>query len=153
MTFFSVWTLPEKEISNSFHAPARLNSRTKCHQKKVKGPRFTDNKILDVQTHYKPTETFQYTHFSSSHSLSVKKVKKGFIKGETLRLLRTNSVKEIFELRKREFLTCLLERAFRREPAENSLAEVKFSSRNEALQDKAIKKCFAFHHVFQPSYV
>ena len=60
-----------------------------------KGPRFAYNKTLDVQTHYKPTETFQYTHFSSSHPLSVKK---GFIKGETLRLLRTNSVKEIFEL-------------------------------------------------------
>ena len=58
-----------------------------------------DNKTLDVQTHYKPTETFQYTHFSSSHPLSVKK---GFIKGETLRLLRTNSVKETFELQKLE---------------------------------------------------
>ena len=67
-----------------------------------KGPRFADNKTLDVQTHYKPTETFQYTHFSSSHPLSVKK---GFIKGEALRLLRTNSVKEIFELRKLGFLS------------------------------------------------
>ena len=66
-----------------------------------KGPRFAYSKTLDVQTHYKPTETFQYTHFSSSHPLSVKK---GFIKGETLRLLRTNSVTEIFELRKLEFL-------------------------------------------------
>ena len=88
-------------------------------------------KTLDVQTHYKPTETFQYTHFSSSHPLSVKK---GFITGETSRLLRTNSVKEIFELRKLEFLTCLLERGYPRELAENILAEVKFSSRNEALQ-------------------
>ena len=50
-----------------------------------------DNKTLDVQTHYKPTETFQYTHFSWSHPLNVKK---DFIKGETLRSLRTNSVKE-----------------------------------------------------------
>ena len=91
------------------------------------------NKTLDVQTHYKPTETFQYTHFSSSHPLSVKK---GFIKGEALRLLRTNSVKEIFELRKLEFLTRLLERGYHRELAENILAEVKFSSRNEAPQNK-----------------
>ena len=28
---------------------------------------------LDVQMHYKPTETFHYTHFSSSHPFSVKK--------------------------------------------------------------------------------
>ena len=54
-----------------------------------------------------PTETFQYAHFSSSHLLSVKK---GFIKRETLRLLRTNLANETFELRKLEFLTRLLER-------------------------------------------
>ena len=72
-------------------------------------------------------------HFSSNHPLSEKT---GFIKGETLRLLRTNSVKEIFELRKLEFLTCLLERGYPRELFENLLAEVKFSSRNEALQNK-----------------
>ena len=88
---------------------------------------------MEVQTHYKPSETFQYTHGSSSHSLSVKN---GFIKGETLRLLRTNSVKETFELGKLEFLARLLERGYPRELAENILAEVKFSSRNEALQNK-----------------
>ena len=35
----------------------------------VYGPRFTDGKILDVSTYYKPTETFQYTHLSSRHLL------------------------------------------------------------------------------------
>ena len=53
-----------------------------------------------------------------------------------MRLLRTNSAKEIFELRKPEFLTCLLERGYPRELAENILAEVKFSLRNKALQNK-----------------
>ena len=79
--------------------------------------------LLDVQTHFKSTETLQYTYFSSSHPLNVKK---GFIKGETLPLLRTNSVKEIFELRKLEFLTRLLERGYPRELAESILAEVKY---------------------------
>ena len=101
--------------------------------KVFKGPRFANNKTLDVQTHYKPTETFQYMHFSSSHPPSVKK---GFIKGETLRLLRTNSVKETFELWKLEFLARLLERGYPRELAENILAKVKFSSQNEAVQNK-----------------
>ena len=98
-------------------------------------------KTLDVQTHYKPTQTFQYAHFSSSHLLSVKK---GFIKRETLRSLRTNSVNETFELRKLEFLTLYSSEAnsrFTRELAENILAEnilaeVKFLSQNEALQNK-----------------
>ena len=59
-----------------------------------KGERFLQDSILDVRTHFKPTETFQYTHFTSSHTPGVKK---GFIKGEALRLLRTNSSKKIFE--------------------------------------------------------
>ena len=59
-----------------------------------KGERFRNNSVLDVRTHFKPTETFQYTHFSSCHPPGVKK---GFIKGEALRLLRTNSSRNIFE--------------------------------------------------------
>ena len=59
-----------------------------------KGERFTSESILDVKTHFKPTETFQYTHFSSCHPPGVKK---GLIKGEALRLLRTNSSKTQFK--------------------------------------------------------
>ena len=44
--------------------------------------------LLDVQTHYKQTQTFQYTNFYLCHPPVVKK---GFIKGEALHLLRTNS--------------------------------------------------------------
>ena len=77
---FSVWTLPETDINNfidfaanSFHAtikfslePSSKNSKIVFLDTKVfKGPRFIQSKILDVQTHFKPTETFQYTHFSS----------------------------------------------------------------------------------------
>ena len=58
-----------------------------------KGPRLSTLRILDSQIHFKPTETFQYTHFSSCQPFITKK---RFIKGEALRLLRTNSVKEIF---------------------------------------------------------
>ena len=29
--------------------------------------------ILDVKTHYKPTETFQYTHYSSYHPPGIKR--------------------------------------------------------------------------------
>ena len=34
--------------------------------------RFSEKAILDVKTHFKQTETFQYTHFTFSHSQSVK---------------------------------------------------------------------------------
>ena len=38
-----------------------------------KGERFQNESILDVRTHYKPTETFQYTNFHSCHPPGVKK--------------------------------------------------------------------------------
>ena len=44
--------------------------------------------ILDIKTQYKPTVNFQCTHFNSCHPPGVKY---GFIKGEAMRLLRTNS--------------------------------------------------------------
>ena len=34
-----------------------------------------DNKTLGVQTSYKPTQTFQYTHFFSSHPLRLYETK------------------------------------------------------------------------------
>ena len=51
-----------------------------------RGERFKEQSILDIKTHFKPTETFQYTHYTSCHPSSVKI---GFVKGEALRLLRT----------------------------------------------------------------
>ena len=75
---FSVWTLPETDINNfidfaanSFHATIKFSLEPSSKKivfldtKVFKGPRFIQSKILDVQTHFKPTETFQYTHFSS----------------------------------------------------------------------------------------
>jgi len=66
--------------------------------KVYKGERFKKAAVLDVRTHFKLTHTFQYTpgytQFSSCHPPGVKK---GFIKGEALRLLRTNSSKTLFE--------------------------------------------------------
>ena len=38
-----------------------------------KGERFLKDSVLDIRTHFKPTETFQYTHFSSSHPPRLKK--------------------------------------------------------------------------------
>ena len=60
----------------------------------------------DVRTHFKPTKTFQCTHFSTCHPPGVKR---GFIKGEALRLVRTNSSKTFFEESATNFKTHLLE--------------------------------------------
>lgn len=41
------------------------------------GKRFRVQSILDIKTHFKPTEIFQYTHFSYSHSRREKWINKG----------------------------------------------------------------------------
>ena len=85
---------------------------------------------LDVQTHFKPTENFQYTHFKSSHPPSVKK---GFIKGEALRLLRTSSSKEQFENNITNFKIRPTNRGYPETLITNTLAEINFDNRNVAV--------------------
>ena len=87
--------------------------------------------ILDVGTHFKPTETFQYTHFSSCHPLGVKK---GLIKGEALRLLRTNFSKENFQKGLEEFQKHLRERGYPQNLITLTHSEINFENRKEALQ-------------------
>ena len=86
-----------------------------------------------MRTHFKPTETFQYSHFTSTHSPGVKK---GFIKGEALRLLRTNSSKNIFEEKIKVFKSHHLERGHPEKLIQTTLLEVKFEERKLALQPK-----------------
>ena len=101
-----------------------------------KGERFYKDSIFDIRTHFKPTETFQYTHFSSCHAPGVKK---GFIKGETLRLLRTNSSKATFEENDKNFRSHLRVRGYPDNLVNKVLAEVKFTDRKSALQQKPQK--------------
>ena len=61
--------------------------------------------------------------------------KKGFIKREALRLLRTNSVREDFEQSKRD--------------VQEILTEVKFTDRNDALRSKTNTRYFTVCHYLQ----
>ena len=78
---------------------------------------------LDVRTHFKPTETFQYTHqfflMPDPHC-----VKRGFIEGEALRLLKTNSSKTLFEEMIKNFKKQLQENGYRESFIQNTLSEV-----------------------------
>ena len=102
-----------------------------------------------MRTHFKPTETFQYTHFSSSH---LPGVKKGFIKGEALRLLRTNSSKELFEEKIKNFKSHLIERGYPENLIITTLSEVIFEDRKLALQKKhkENKRILPFVTQYQP---
>ena len=98
-----------------------------------KGERFANESILDIETHFKPTETLQYTHFSSCHPPGVKR---GFIKGEALRLLRTNSSETTFKTAVSNFKTHLKERGFPETLISTTLAEIRFEDRKLALQQR-----------------
>ena len=76
---FSLWDTGKHDIerfieqANSYHPTIKFtaeisNAETTFLDTVVyKGNRFHHHSILDIKTHCKPTETFQYTHFSSNH--------------------------------------------------------------------------------------
>ena len=90
----SVWDTSRNEIeefllkANNFHPTIKFTAEisetetTFLDTKVYKGVRFDKDSIFDVRTHFKPTETLQYTNFYSCHRPGVTK---GFIKGEALK--------------------------------------------------------------------
>ena len=81
-----------KEIATiKFVAEVFDTATTFLHTKVYKDKRFAKQSRLDIKTHFKATETCQYTHFSNCHP---PEVKKGSIKGETFKILRNDSSKQ-----------------------------------------------------------
>ena len=104
-----------------------------------------------MRTHYnEPTETFQYTHFSSCHPPGVSK---GFIKGEALRLLRTNSSEATFDENIRLFKSRLHVRGYPEALVNTVLSGVKFEERKSALlqKDKTHRKILPFVTQYHPA--
>ena len=101
-----------------------------------KGERFHKDSIFDIRTHFKPTEKFQYTHYTSFHAPGVKK---GFIKGEELRLLRTNSSETNFEENICNFKSNLRVRGCPDYLVNQVLAEVKLTNRRSAFAQKPLR--------------
>ena len=159
---FSLWNTSLDKIesfaekANNFHSTTKFTAEmseteiTFLDTKVYKGVRFDKESILDVQTHYKPTETFQYTNFYSCHPPGVKK---GFIKGEALRLLRTNFSQITFERNSRNFHNRLLERGYPAAILRKYLSEVKFADRKTALQqrNKSARKKLPFVTQYYPA--
>ena len=142
---FSLWDNDKNDVdrfieqANKFHPTIKFtaeiseNEITFLDTTVFKGERFKQDSILDIKTHFKPTETFQFTHFASCHPPGVKY---GFIKGEAIRLLRTNSSKKTFEESLVKFKQRLKARGYPENTIERSLSEVNFASRQSALTQK-----------------
>jgi len=101
------------EQANSFHPTIKFTPEISVKEITFldtvlyKGERFQKDPLLDIKTRYKPTETFQYTHYTSCHPSGVKR---GFNKGESIRLLRTKSSEKNFQESLSNFKTRLLAR-------------------------------------------
>ena len=140
-----MWNFLLKNWATKFHPTIKFT--TEISENKItfldttvfKGERFTERSILDIKTPYKPTETFQYTHFTSRHPSGVKR---GFIKGEAIRLLiiRINSSKTTFDESVANFKQHLEARGYPKLDIERSLSEVNFDQRQLALKQKQKSK-------------
>ena len=84
---FSLWDVNRQDIdlfmeqANTFQPTMKFTaeiSEEEISEEKItllgtvvyKGERFLKEAILDIKTHYKPIETFQYTHYSPCHSVT-----------------------------------------------------------------------------------
>ena len=93
---FSLWDMSKPDIeafieqANLHHPTIEFTAETFDFKTAFldtvvyKGTRFEEKSILDTKTNFKQTETFLHTHFTSCHPSNVKK---GFVKGEALRIL------------------------------------------------------------------
>ena len=98
---FSLWNISAHEIeefihkANSFHQTIKFTAEiseteiTFLDTKVYRGDTFHKESVLDVQTYYKPTETFEYTNFYSCHPPGVTQLTLFEIKEERLRELQS----------------------------------------------------------------
>ena len=147
---FSLWDCNRNEVerfieeANTFHPTIKFTAETSRN-----AINFLDTVVF--KTHYKPTETFQCTHFTSCHP---PRVKRGFIKGEAIRLLRTNSSETTFEECLENFKRRLEARGYPKEYIESSLSEVTFDSRQSALKSqkhKTTERILPFVTTYHPA--
>ena len=160
--FFSLWRTERKEIdefialANRHHPSIKFTAEISDKEINFldttvyKGERFHNQGILDIRTHFKPTETFQYTHFSSCNPHGVRK---GLIKGEALRLLRTNSSAKSFYENIYNFKKRLRARGYPHNLIEKITSEVKFTEQKSALQknNEVRKKILPFITMYHPA--
>ena len=131
---------PFIEKANSYHPTIKFtdevfeNETTFLDTTVYNGKRFENESILNVRSHFKPTETFQCTHFNSCHPPGAKK---GFFKGEAaFTLLRTNSSGVTFTDNIKTFKTCLISRGYPKKLVEKILSEDNYADRKTALTQK-----------------
>ena len=97
----------------------------------TKGSKFHQCNIFDIGTHFKQTNTFQYLHFTSCHPRSVFK---GLVKGEAIRLLRSNSDQAKFNQSLKKLAIHFRLRGYPRKLINTCLGEITFNLRENYIK-------------------
>ena len=120
------------------HLPLRL-----LYTVVYKGTRFKEESTINAKTHLKQTVP------SGTHT------KKGFVKGEALRILRkTSSSETTFEENNSNFKKRLVDKGYPQTLIENLLSEITFTERKSKLlkqNNKEEKELLPFVTQYQPS--
>ena len=98
-----------------------------------KGKRFRETGKLDIRPHFKPTNKFQYLHYSSSHP---KATFKGIVRGELTRILRSSSDQDTYNHNKRFLIAQFRARGYPKALLQDEMNKVKFTDRWLTLQEK-----------------
>ena len=98
-----------------------------------KGQRHSETGILDMRTHTKLTDTFQFLHRQSCHP---KATFNGFIKGEILRYIRTCNNKEDFTRKVKLFTEKLLARGYTETELSQITTQIQHTNRTSMLAQK-----------------
>ena len=108
---FSSWNIPMEEISifvdfaNSVHPTIKFTWKMSPNMLFFSTQRYSKDLVFQLLkfSFHKPTwSPLKLFSIHNSHRATLSIRKKGFIKGEALRLLRTNSVKENFDKHKQD---------------------------------------------------
>ena len=101
-----------------------------------KGARYHKLNILDIKTHTKPTDTFQFLHRESCHPTATFN---GFIKGEILRYARTCNNTDDFTKKVAFFTNKLLNREYKNNEITKITKGVDHNTRNTLTNTRKAK--------------
>ena len=99
-----------------------------------KGQRHRESGILDIRTHTKQTDTFQFLHRESCHP---KATFSGFLKGEILRYIRTCSNITDFNSKVKLFTEKLQTRGYTENEISQITKDIKYTNRTSILDNKS----------------
>jgi hypothetical protein len=142
-------------IANEAH-PLLKFTHTKSDQETTfldtevyKGPRLSKTGTLDIRSHVKPTETYQFLERSSCHP---EQVFSGFMKGRMITFIRNNSqastLKEISDIYREK----LSQRGYKPKEIAKATQESNFPEREKALEErkKSTEKPLVFVTKYDP---